>query len=213
MIDAQIVCARLDGGVWRDETVVQIEERDEVVRVHSNTGSIDAERVLLCTGPYGTSLIEEDLPLELRLRTILLAELDPGPALPSLILHGSNNTEVDGVYWVPPTRYPNGRDLLKIGGNSLPLLTADSPSDLAAWFQSGGSQHEADVLLEVLRSLLPSRDIVWTGHKPCVVTYTPSGLPYIERISDRIAVTFGGCGSAAKSADEIGRLGAVCVTS
>ena len=44
--------------------------------------------------------------------------------------------------------------------------------------------------------------------KPCVVTNTVSGHPYIGWISKGLAVAIGGCGAAAKSSDEIGRVAA-----
>jgi sarcosine oxidase len=45
----------------------------------------------------------------------------------------------------------------------------------------------------------------------CVTSFTPNGYPGIGFVqgSERIAVLSGGCGAAAKSSDELGRLGAV----
>jgi sarcosine oxidase len=44
---------------------------------------------------------------------------------------------------------------------------------------------------------------------PCVTSFTPTGYPAISMTqADRIGVLTGGCGAAAKSSDEIGRLGA-----
>ena len=42
----------------------------------------------------------------------------------------------------------------------------------------------------------------------CVTSFTPENYPAIGFASERIAVLTGGCGAAAKSSDEIGRLGA-----
>jgi glycine/D-amino acid oxidase-like deaminating enzyme len=48
--------------------------------------------------------------------------------------------------------------------------------------------------------------------RPCVTTFTRHGYPYIGFTgSDRIAVLTGGNGMAAKSSDEIGRLGAILI--
>jgi glycine/D-amino acid oxidase-like deaminating enzyme len=52
---------------------------------------------------------------------------------------------------------------------------------------------------------------VSTHYSPCVTAFTRHGYPYIGFVSDRIAVLTGGNGQAAKSSDEIGRLGAVLV--
>ena len=62
------------------------------------------------------------------------------------------------------------------------------------------------------RDLLPNRTIRSRDHKPCVVTDTPHGLPWIDWVDGRVAVAIGGCGSAAKSADEIGRLAGTLFT-
>jgi sarcosine oxidase len=45
-----------------------------------------------------------------------------------------------------------------------------------------------------------------------VTTYTPTGRPFIDQlIPGRLFVAAGGCGAAAKSSDEIGRLAAELV--
>ena len=43
----------------------------------------------------------------------------------------------------------------------------------------------------------------------CAVSKTPTELPYIDMVDERIGVATGGNGLAAKSGDEIGRLGAL----
>ena len=45
----------------------------------------------------------------------------------------------------------------------------------------------------------------------CAVSKTPSEMPYIDMINDRIGVATGGNGLAAKSGDEIGPVGGVDV--
>ena len=40
----------------------------------------------------------------------------------------------------------------------------------------------------------------------CVVTKTPTKLPYIDKVHDQLGVAICGNGHAAKSSDEIGRL-------
>ena len=46
----------------------------------------------------------------------------------------------------------------------------------------------------------------------CVTSKTPSNdAPYIEEICEGLFVAVGGCGYAAKSCDEIGRIAAVLV--
>jgi sarcosine oxidase len=114
---------------------------------------------------------------------------------------------------VPPTLFPNGKHLLKIGGTTLAAPIAQSTVEVGAWFRSGGSKSEAETLFDVIRALLPNRQITPSDFKPCVVTNTPSGLPHIMRVSNTAAVAVGGNGGAAKSSDEIGRLAAVAIAS
>ena len=48
--------------------------------------------------------------------------------------------------------------------------------------------------------------------KPCVTSYTPGRRPVVDVVeAHRIYLAAGGCGSAAKSSDEIGRMAALLV--
>lgn len=193
---------------------VTFERPATAVRPHANgvvvdaQESISASRVLLATGAYGAALVGVDLRLEQRLRTIVLAELGPGEDIPSFIDEAPADPNLDEIYWVPPRQFPDGRTMLKIGGDSLPCHTATSSDDIAAWFRAGGSETETAPLQSTVRSSLPDAHISSWGHKPCVVTYTPRGFPAIGFVDDNVAVAVGGCGAGAKSSDEIGRLAA-----
>jgi sarcosine oxidase len=82
------------------------------------------------------------------------------------------------------------------------------PGELVDWFGSDGDPGEAEALEAAVRVLLPGIEPVSVTTAPCVVTATPTGLPYIGWVGDGIAVALGGNGSAAKSSDELGRLAA-----
>ena len=77
---------------------------------------------------------------------------------------------------------------------------------LTEWFQSDGDAVEVEALKNSLLGLLPGVEIASWAQKPCVITNTASGHPYIGWVEDGVAVAVGGCGSAAKSSDELGRL-------
>ena len=205
MIVAQNRLASAAGGVIVDAPVSAAAPTRNGVELTVGNDTMFADKVLLCTGAWAAELVAVDLPLERTLRTILLAELADGPTLPSLISRAETDSDRD-VYWVPPVRFPDGRTMLKIGGYDRSVGRATNPADIVAWFRSGGSPTEADGLEDRLKALLPDRTIRSRDMKPCVVTDTPHGLPWIDWIDDRVAVAIGGCGSAAKSADEIGRL-------
>ena len=205
MIVAQSHLTDAAGGTVVDAAVSSLKPTGDGVQLTVENDTVSAGNVLLCTGAWAADLVGVDLPLERSLRTILMAELDDGPTLPSLINRTPERSRED-VYWVPPVRFPDGRIMLKIGGYDPASLVADDLATVTDWFQSGGSQAEADDLEERLRELLPDRTIRSRDFKPCVVTNTPHDLPWIDWVDDRVAVAVGGCGSAAKSADEIGRL-------
>jgi len=206
LVEAQTRCAELAGAKVIREAVDHLHETDDGVELRGTFGSVTVDRIVLATGAYGAELAGVTLPIERRLRTIVLAELDDGPNLPTMIINDPPHEKLEEAYWVPPVLFPNGRTLLKIGGDSIPKLTASSNEDIGAWFRGGGSADEAHALLELLQSMLPERTITWHTHKPCVVTYPETGLPILDFVSDRVAVAVGGCGAAAKSSDEIGRL-------
>lgn len=174
--------------------------------------TITADYVILATGAYGASLVGVDLALERRLRTIVLAELGPGRDIPTYIDEAPEHPGLHEIYWVPPVRFPDGRTMLKIGGNSLPMITAESDADIAAWFQGGGSEAETIALQATVRSLLPDASIASWDHKPCVVTNTETELPFIGLVDERVVVALGASGSGAKSSDELGRLAATLAT-
>lgn len=179
---------------------------------------IDADQLLLATGPYGTSLIDgggadeqTHRPIQRRLRTIALIEIDgPTSEVPSLsaggFLHPSaDNPKLEETYWVPPVRYPDGGTYLKIGGNSLPMITASGDDDIGRWFAGGGSAEEADALLALAHDLLPERRLRLAAFKPCVVSYVPEERPIIERVHDRLVLALAGNGSGVNIGDEVGR--------
>jgi len=216
MVAAQGRLTATAGGTVVDAAVSGAVPTTDGVQLTVGNDTLLAQGVLLCTGAWAADLVGVDLPLERSLRTILMAELDEGPTLPSLISRTDPATcEADprhDVYWVPPVQFPDGRTMLKIGGYDPAASFADDVPTVVDWFRNGGSQAEADDLETRLREFLPNRTILSKDIKPCVVTNTPHDLPWIDWIDGRIAVAVGGCGAAAKSADEIGRLAGTLFT-
>lgn len=216
LVAAQVACAADAGATVVDDVVEQINAETGPIQVTTRSGeTVTSDRVLLCTGAYGATLLgmDSDFPIERRTRTIVLAELDEGLDLPTLIIDDPPHELLDEAYWVPPVEWPNGKRLIKIGGDSLPVQLAGSNEEIDQWFQAGASVDEADALFELLTMLLPTRTVTRHSYRPCVVTYPAAGVPHLESVSDRVAVAFGGCGASAKSSDEIGRLAAMEVLS
>lgn len=213
LVQAQSECASQNGATLLDDVATSIRTGGNSVQIQCASGrEVEAARVLACTGAYGADLLSIDLPIERRLRTIALADVGEGPDLPAMILGENIHPLLEYAYWVPPVIFGDGNRLLKIGGASIPLQTAATNDDITRWFHRGGSEAEANALLEVLQRLLPDREITPHGFKPCVTTSTPHESPHIERVSGQAAVALGGCGAAAKSSDEIGRLAAELIS-
>jgi glycine/D-amino acid oxidase-like deaminating enzyme len=60
----------------------------------------------------------------------------------------------------------------------------------------------------MLRKLLPGFEPGKAHALPCMVSYTPTGNPYIERIDDRVGIAVGGNAWGVMTSDEIGRMAA-----
>ena len=214
MVAAQLKLAVDAGAAHLSEPVAGLRPVDGAVELSGRFGTAEANQVLLATGAYGGGPVGLDLGLIGRLRTTVRADIGAGEGLPSLIAHAVDHPELnDYVYWVPPVRFPDGRILVKIGGDHVVERSVASESvagrnDIDSWFQTGGSRPEADALLGALRMLLPAAAVESWDAVPCVVTASASGLPLVGRVDDRLAVALGGNGAAAKSSDEIGRLAA-----
>lgn len=172
-----------------------------------------AEHVVLATGGYTgiDGLLAPPPIMNTFARTVFLAEITEETAadladMPGLLFMGEGGAH--DVYIIPPVRYPDGRIRIKIGGedDSAPLRDV---ADVTAWFHRGGAADAADTLKAQLAALMPDLSLDRGSRGACIITHTAHGLPYIDRASEQITVLTGGCGAAAKSADEIGRLGAV----
>ena len=113
-----------------------------------------------------------------------------------------------GIYMLPPIRYPDGRIYKKIGGDTVDIPLPET-HDIFQWFKSRGDDGVREHLVRNMGGLIPDLKSVSIHSESCVTSYTPTGYPAIGWTSaPSIAVMAGGCGAAAKSSDEIGRLGA-----
>ena len=200
------------GGTVVSAPVTGVERRDRGFEVTGPFGSSRAGRVLVATGAFGSELFGWSLDVERRARTTVMARLDPAthePArrIPSLILDRPPDGRVHEVYWVPPVAYPDGSVRIKIGGNLKDTILLE-PDHLTQWFRGDGDPTEIECLTNNLHALLPDTPLGDIVTAPCVITGTATGMPFIGLVDDGIGVAIAGNGSAAKSSDELGRLGA-----
>ncbi|KAG0563255.1 hypothetical protein KC19_8G016200 [Ceratodon purpureus] len=228
MVRAQLEVAAKHGAEIVAETAVKVEAGEGGVRIVTDTGRVfEAAKVLLCTDAYTNLLLPEQdaLALTTYLVSVLLAEVDVDEAeklkgMPSIIWRLRSHPYFHSIYACPPVLYPDGKTCVKIGGTEWKPYSRSSASDFLEWFHSDeGRPVETKFLQEILAELLPETSFKSFSRKSCFVTYTANNYPYIAAADGakstaeaRVFVCTGGCGAAAKSSDEIGRIGALLVT-
>lgn len=218
LVAAQQVSAFLHGGVMLYEEVRAIEGAGPF-KLRTHTGkTIEANRVVLSMDGYTNFLLQPSLGRSLEFvikqHSVLLAELDADEQqrlanCPSLIWRLQGHPMLKSFYSTPPVKYPDGKVCFKIGGSPFTPPTMSTPQAFLDWFHSPGHADEIAALREVLLTVLPGLRVKSWASKPCVNTYTAHEYPYVDRVAAGIYVCTGGCGSAAKSSDEIGYMGAL----
>lgn len=214
LVQAQVTIARQQGATIIAEAVTRLQPRAGGVTIMTASGNeVEATKVLLSAGAYSGWLLERPLDLRRKAVTVLLAELPPAEAnrlraVPSIIYRLANHPVLASIYSLPPIVYPDGKIYLKIGGTLRTPLYLHSAEEIRTWFHSAGNVAEVAALQEVLLSMLPGLAAIRFDSKPCVVTYTAHDRPYIAQVEEAIYVATGGCGAAAKSSNELGRIGA-----
>lgn len=214
LVKAQAVLAEKAGVSLIDDIVVSTREEDGRASVQTASGAVyTADRVLVAAGGFSITkdLLPQPVALDVYARTVAFFEIDEGDLaqyadMPSLIYEPREPTK--HIYLLPPVRYPDGKFYLKIGGDPDDKRLGSDP-EIREWFRSGGRESVRDHLSDIVGTLVPSIDLSRVSMSACVVSKTGSSYPAIGfTASPRIAVLTGGNGTAAKSSDEIGRLGA-----
>lgn len=214
LVRAQIIGAERHGATRIDDIAVSVRQDGDVTEVVTVSGrSYTAEKVLVAAGGFSISegLLPQPLQMDVYARTVAFfeipeAELGLYAGMPSLIYEPADPDK--HIYLLPLVLYPDGKFYLKIGGEpvDVPLRT---DREIRDWFRSGGNASVRDDFADIVATLIPAIDPSRISMAACVTSYTPSGFPAIGyTASANIAVLTGGCGAAAKSCDEIGRLGA-----
>lgn len=217
LVEAQLRVAVQRGATLIRETVTAISRKAQAVVMTTDQGQeIAAKSLLISAGAYSSWLLPQPLVYQRKAVTVLLVELSPTEAerlraLPSIIYRLQGDPILASIYSLPPIRYPDGKIYLKIGGTLHTPNLLTTAAAIGEWFHGDGNVVEADALREVLFALLPNLQARSVQSRPCVVTYTAHGYPYIGQAAEGIYVATGGCGAAAKSSNEIGRMGALLV--
>ncbi|MBY5782313.1 FAD-dependent oxidoreductase [Rhizobium leguminosarum bv. viciae] len=214
LVRAQAKLAEQGGVSLIEATATSVRDAGSHVEVTAGGRSYSAERVLVAAGGFSNfhALLPRPVDIRVMARTVAFYEIGEREMaifgdMPSTIVLGDR--EEDHIYILPPVRYPDGKTYLKLGGDT-EALSFGRLEDAGAWFRSDGSVAERDQLSRVALQLMPELTGCPVTSAPCVANFTPTGYPYAGFTqSPRIAVLTGGNFVAAKSSDELGRLGAV----
>ena len=213
LVAAQTALAEKAGGTVIRDYATAVRQKDGFVEIDVAGGqTITAAKVLVAAGGFtnGPGLLPEALDLKVYGRTVSFFEVDENEAdrlsaMPSMIYEPEDI--MMGIYLLPPIRYPDGKFYLKIGGDIVDILLP-TYKDVLDWFKRGGDAANHTHLVATMRELMPDLKISGITNTTCVTSYTPPNYPAIGWTSSpSIGVMAGGCGAAAKSSDEIGRLG------
>jgi len=109
---------------------------------------------------------------------------------------------------MPPLEYPDGRWYIKGATASSVVTTIESDAAIGPWFRGKGLAEDPAIVVRLLGRILPGFRPGRVDAIPCMVSYTPSGNPYIDRIDERVGLAVGGNAWGVMTSDEIGRLAA-----
>jgi sarcosine oxidase len=211
MLAAQLTAARAAGATVVPERVDAIEQVADGWKVVTAGRRIHAGQVVVASGPHGDELpgLPRQPHLDVLGETVVLARLPLSEQvrldrLPSVIL---DHPELDHLYMVPPTIYPDGLAYLKLGATHDPprVLSREQRKE---WMAGDAHTDDLDWLRGLMLRVVPGLDVEAWATKPCLIPETPTKLPYLEIIAEGCVVALGGNGYAAKSADAIGAIAA-----
>lgn len=217
LIRAQQAIARQHGAQLMDDVVLGIDIYARGCTLHLKSGArIQAAKVLVAAGAFTNfhALLPVKLPYKAMPETVVLMQVPDdmlAQRLPALLLYRHLNESTPYLYATPPMRYADGHCYIKIGALN-DGIEVQSLQEAVAYFRSGGNRDMAARLADGARRAIPQMRAEGYKIKPCILANTASGLPYISAVdTERLYVAAGGCGAAAKSSDEIGRLAAELV--
>jgi sarcosine oxidase len=223
MVAAQLRVAANQGAVVRAAQVAHVRRHNGVVELATSDGVVyRAAKALIAAGAYTNHLVTRPLDLRPKAVSVLLAALGPDEVarlgqMPSIIYRLAGHPTLYSIYALPPITYPDGRTYLKIGGTLFDPIYRHTHDELVEWFHSAGNPDETGALQPVLEAMVPGLRVASYATRPCVVTYTAHDRPYVDLVegepgqTGQIYVAAGGCGAAAKSSNELGRIAALLV--
>ncbi|MDG2340413.1 MAG: FAD-dependent oxidoreductase [Paracoccaceae bacterium] len=213
MVQAQLLAAKMAGAKFVDTDVDALDEIAAGIAVRTKDDSFQFDRVLVATGGFTNLLLANEVPLTIYARTVAMFQIGDTEQARLLGMPSHIALQRDGrdPYLLPPMKYPDGKTHLKLGGDPVDVILANS-QDTKDWFRSGGSEAVGDFLEASIRAKIPDLAIEVRNIRPCVTCFTDDELPVIKCLTSRISVAVGGNGKGAKNSDELGWLGAETLT-
>jgi len=180
--------------------------------------TIRADRALVAAGAFTNfgGLVAAPVPLRLKTETTVWGAVSAETAqrwsTMAAITWDIDDPDIDDIYLAPPLRYPDGVYRVKMGSNTTNESWPTTLDEVGDWFRNGESDADLEPMERALHTLLPGFGFGELTTHRCIVAYTPSGYPTIDRApgddSGRVFVAVGGNGTGAQGSDELGCLGA-----
>ncbi|RDD36955.1 N-methyl-L-tryptophan oxidase [Trichoplax sp. H2] len=221
---AQMTIAQKQGCTLIKEIVDRVDrdDRGQFKIVTEKGNYLYSGKVILATGaftPFKKLLPDpqKQLDIELMKETVVKLQvkdkdLQDMKSMPAVIYFTGKDARYD-CYILPPIRYDDGKFYIKIGHGLTGSDKLDDHQQVIEWYRNVESDNLVEVLVKTINRLMPTFEYgsVVTDH--CVSTHTPSNHVMIGEVNEGVTVLTGGCSHAAKSADEIGHLGALTALS
>ncbi|MFM2308999.1 MAG: putative sarcosine oxidase [Chloroflexota bacterium] len=213
MVAAHLVLAVQYGAQLERDIVTQVQTHSDMVAVHTSDGqTYKAARAIIAAGAYSglSGLLPTPVEHTVKSETVTLAEVSAAQAealhgMPSMMVDCQSDILSD-AYLTPPVKYPDGKWYLKLGSNSTEDVFFSSAGQIRQWVTGDVPSATHTAQRALIQSLF--RGIDWLGFQsvPCIITRTPSGVPEITKVHERVATMVGCNGSLAKSSDAVGRV-------
>jgi len=224
MVKAQQAIAVAEGCEIINKSVEKIEKvHDTYILKLSDGTNVKASKVVLATGAYLNiskhlqDFFSNEVDLTLTTQTVAYLHISDKEAerlqdMPSIVTTYTSGL-LDGTYILPPIRYPDGKIYLKLGHHDNFEGVVETAEDVFDWYRNEQGNREAVIeLAKFLKDFIKDLEVLEVSGGCCVTSKTPTKhAPFIEEVTEGLFVAAGGCGYAAKSCDEIGRIAAVLV--
>jgi sarcosine oxidase len=216
MIRGQLALAQKAGATVIRETAVALHQHTTHLTITTQEGhSYEAKKMLIATGAYANCLdvLPRKLDIRIKSETIILARVPDSEAerlhnMPP-VTYEVDSADLDGIYLLPPIRYPDGRNYLKMGCDTRADKFLHSFEEMSAWMTAGDSDVVKAAMQAAIEAIIPGINVTDWQTGRCLVTYTPQRKPFIDAVvPGRLYVAVAGNGTGAHPSDGIGRLAA-----